>query len=166
MLLRAPTRSHPTSSDGFTLVEVCWTMAIFGVLAGVAVTSLHGWTAAERQRATAAAIEAALRETQQRSVTESRTLCVDFDLSAESFSVLRGACASAGQVRIEGPVRPEKGVDLLSASFTSGGGGTTTGVTFYPRGTASQGTVSLTRANSDHVDHLAVDGLTGRVSRG
>jgi prepilin-type N-terminal cleavage/methylation domain-containing protein len=154
------------SSDGFTLIEVCWTLAIFAVVAGIGTVSMTRWAAAERQGATTSEIEALLREAQQRSITEGRTLCLRFDLAAQTYSVMRGACTGVDEVRIEGPMRLESGVSLATAAFAASGGGLTTGVTFYPRGTATPGTLTIARKDSDRIDTLVVDGLTGRVSRG
>jgi prepilin-type N-terminal cleavage/methylation domain-containing protein len=160
---RNPRRGR--SAAGFTLVEVCFTLAVFGTLAGIAVGSLHRWTAGTRQTSTTSALEALLRETQQRSVTEGRSMCVNFDLSGQSWSVLRGVCGTAGQVRLQGPIRPDNGVRIATAAFTTGPS-TLSGVTFYPRGTAAPGTLTITRSGSNRVDTLQVEGLTGRVSRG
>lgn len=162
---RAAGPSRFEASAGFTLVEMCWTIAIFAVVAAVGVVPMHRWAAAERLRSTTSSVEATLRETQQRSVTEGRALCVDFDLAAGAFSVLRGACGATGQVRLQGPVQADAGVRFLEVAFTYGGGTTRTGATFYPRGTATPGTLRIVRDSSNHEDLLTLDGLTGRVSR-
>ncbi len=52
-------------------------------------------------------------------------------------------------------------VHVASPSFAGTPG---TGVTFFARGTATQGTVKVTRTGSSKVYTLAVEGLTGRVS--
>lgn len=161
-----PNEAGPRSAAGFTLLELCTAMAIFGVLAGIAITPMHRWMAGERQGSTTAAIEALFRETQQRAVTEGRSMCVSFDVVAQTYSMLRGACGSVGPVRLVGPVGPDSGVRLDTASFAAPGGGTVAGATFYPRGTATPGQVRITRAGADRVDTLLVEGLTGRVSRG
>lgn len=163
VVARTPRRG--SSAAGFTLVELCFTLMIFGIVAGTAVASLHRWITGSQQTATTSSLEALLRETQQRAVTEGRSLCVDFNVAAQSWSQYRGACGTAGQVRLQGPIRPEGGTRLASASFTTGPS-TLTGVTFYSRGTAAPGTVILTRPGSSRVDTLTVEGLTGRVSRG
>ena len=161
--VRTPGRG--VSAAGFTLVELCWTMAIFAIVAATGVVSLHGWQAGSRQTATTSSLEALFREVQQRAVTEGRTLCVDFDLPAQSWSVLRGACGSSGQVLMQGPLRPESGTRVDSASFAAGAS-TVDAATFYPRGTATPGTLTVTRTGSERVDTLVIEGLTGRVSRG
>ena len=150
---------------GFTLVELAWTTTIFGIVAAIGVVSLHGWVAGSRHTATTSSLEALFRQTQQRAVTEGRTLCIDFDLTAQSWSVLRGACGTAGQVTLQGPLRPEDGTRINSVSFAAGGS-TVDAVTFYPRGTATPGTLTITRTGANRVDTLAIEGLTGRVSRG
>lgn len=159
---RNPRRANPAL--GLTLVELCWTMAIFGVLAAIAVTPMHSWMGGTQQTATTSALEALLRETQQRAVTEGRALCVDFDLDTQTWQVLRGACGTVGQVALQGPIRPEGSAQVASAAFATGGT-TLDGVTFYPRGTATPGSLTVSRSGSDRVDTLHVEGLTGRVSR-
>ena len=160
-----PTEGRTRGSDGFTLVEMCWTMAIFFILAAIAVTPMRGWVAGERQGSTTSALAALLRETQQRAMTEGRAICVDFDLSAQTYAVLRGTCGTVGAVTLQGPMRPDEGVRVDSASFTAGGS-PTDGITFYPRGTATPGSLTVVRTGSGRVDTLLVEGLTGRVSRG
>ncbi|MGQ0631807.1 MAG: GspH/FimT family pseudopilin [Sporichthyaceae bacterium] len=152
------------SDVGITLIEVMWAMAIFGVIAATGVTSLRGWISASSHTSTTAGLEAVLRETQQRAVTEGRTLCVAFNLTAQQYDVYRGQCGTPGLVHLAGPMRPDGGVSITSASFTSTSG-LTPGVTFFPRGTASPGTATITRPGSDRVDTLRIEGLTGRVSR-
>ncbi|HVE28145.1 MAG TPA: GspH/FimT family protein [Sporichthya sp.] len=154
--VRSPRSGLPAA--GFTLIEICWTMAIFFILCAIAVTPMTRWIGGERQGSTTAALEALLRETQQRSVTEGRSMCVSFNLAAQTYSVLRGTCASAPTVVLQGPIRPDTGVRLESASPAIG-------VTFYPRGTATPGVVTISRKGSARVDTLTVEGLTGRVSR-
>ncbi|MGQ0626166.1 MAG: GspH/FimT family pseudopilin [Sporichthyaceae bacterium] len=149
---------------GITLIEVCWAMAIAGILAATALTSMNGWVAASNHTSTTAGLEALLRETQQRAVTEGRTLCVAFDLTAQHYDVYRGECGGASLTHLRGPMRPDGGATISSASFTNSAG-STAGVTFYPRGTASPGAATIVRGGSDRVDTLLVDGLTGRVSR-
>jgi Tfp pilus assembly protein FimT len=161
---RGPGRGA-VAAVGFTLVEVCFAMAVFSTMAAIGVNSLHRWNSGTQQTATRSSLEALLRETQQRAVTEGRTLCVNFDLATQGWSVLRGACGTAGQVRLQGPIRPDNGIRIATASFTTGPS-TLSGVTFYPRGTATPGTVTITRSGSARVDTLTVEGLTGRVSRG
>jgi type II secretory pathway pseudopilin PulG len=150
---------------GFTLVEACWTTAIFGVLAAASVTSLRGWTEAHDHAGTAARMQVVLRETQQRAVTEGRPMCVEFDTAAQAYNVYRGACDSGDKIILEGPIRPQgSGPRITSPSF-NGPSGPTSGVTFAPRGTAWPGTVRVTRPGSDRVWTVGVEGLTGRVSR-
>lgn len=162
------TVAPPTAREahaGFTLVEMCWAMAIFFILAAIAVGPMTRWVAGERQGSTSSALTALLRETQQRAVTEGRAMCVDFDITAQTYAVLRGTCGTVGAVTLQGPIRPDTGVRVDSAVFSTGGS-TADGVTFYPRGTATPGSLTVTRTGSTRVDTLTVEGLTGRVSRG
>lgn len=165
MRTAAPPHLDRGAPAGFTLVEMCWAMAIFFILAAIAITPMTRWMAGERQGSTSSSLAALLRETQQRAVTEGRAICVDFDLTAQTYAVLRGTCGSVGAVTLQGPMRPDDGVRVDSAAFSTGGS-TADGVTFFPRGTATPGALTIVRAGSDRVDTLVVEGLTGRVSHG
>lgn len=134
-------------------------------MASTAVTSLRGWTAAHDQSGTAAQIQAVMRETQQRAVTEGRSMCVDFDVVAQAYSVYRGSCDSAAKVVLQGPIRPQGGGSHIASPSFNGPSGISTGVTFLPRGTAWPGSVKVTRENSEREWTVAIEGLTGRVSR-
>lgn len=165
MRTAAPLHVDRGADPGFTLIELCWAMAIFSIVAAIAVVPMTRWIAGERQGSTTSALAALLRETQQRAVTEGRAICVDFDLTAQTYTVLRGTCGAAGAVTLQGPIRPDTGVRVNSAVFSLGGS-TADGVTFYPRGTATPGALTVVRTGSARVDTLTVEGLTGRVSRG
>lgn len=162
---QAPDRARGRSSDaGFTLVELCWTMAIFAVLAAISIGGLHKWTQAREHSGTAVAVQSLLREAQQRAVTEGRATCVSFDVDAQVFALYRGACDDPTRVVLQ-TRRPDSGhVQLATPTFV-GPSGSTPAVTFKPRGTAWPGSVLVTRAGSSKVYTVSVEGLTGRVSR-
>lgn len=150
---------------GFTLIEVMWTLAIFGILAGISVGSLQKWTKAHEHSGTATGIQSVLREAQQRAVTEGRATCVNFDVTAQTYAMYRGACNDVARVLLQGPLRTDAShVRLASPSFV-GVSGPTTGVTFKPRGTAWPGSVQVTRTGSSKAYTVSVEGLTGRVTR-
>ena len=158
-------RPHAKSDSGFTLFEVMCAVLIFGILSAAAVTSLRGWSEAHDQSGTAAEIQAVMRETQQRAVTEGRNMCVDFSVGAQTYSVYRGACDSAARVILQGPIHPQGGKSRITSPSFNGPSGISTGVTFAPRGTAWPGSVRILRSDSDRVWTVALEGLTGRVSR-
>jgi prepilin-type N-terminal cleavage/methylation domain-containing protein len=159
-----PIADRRRAAEGFTLIELCWTMAIFAILAAISVGGLHKWTQAREHSGTAVAVQSLLREAQQRAVTEGRPTCVTFDVAAQVYAMYRGACDDPARVLLQ-TRRPDSGhVRLASPAFV-GPSGPTTGVTFKPRGTAWPGSVQVTRTGAGKVYTVSVEGLTGRVSR-
>lgn len=151
--------------SGFTLIEVMWTVLVFGVIAGTSVTGVRGWTNAREHTGTAAGIQSVLREAQQRAVTEGRAMCVDFDVAAQTYGMYRDACGDLDRALLQGPLRTDgRHVRIASPTFVDSSG-TGTGVTFRPRGTASAGSVQVVRVGSSKVWTVSVEGLSGRVSR-
>jgi prepilin-type N-terminal cleavage/methylation domain-containing protein len=164
---RAGSLTEKSSADsGFTLLELMCALAIFGVLSAISVGGLRQWTQAHEQAGTAAGIQSVLRETQQRAVTEGRSMCVNFNVAAQTYAIYRGACndLAPAPVLVAGPLHTASPrVRIAAASFT-GPAGTTTGVTFKARGTAWPGSVQVLRDGSSAVHTVSVEGLTGRVS--
>lgn len=145
---------------GFTLIEVIVAIGLACTLMAFAVAGYHRWSAGSQQSGTARELQSLLRNTQQRAVTEGTAMCVLFDTAADSYRVLEGTCAAPGD-QLEGPFETaDARVELASPLFASGAAG----VTFFARGTASPGSVKVTREGSTKVYTVAVEGLTGRVS--
>lgn len=149
--------------QGFTLIEVLVTTVLLGVMMAIAVSGWMSWARSSAHSGTARELQSMMRQTQQRAVTEGRAMCVLFDPGANEYTVSRSACGEPGTL-VLGPVVAQSGdVKIASPVFTSTTG-TSTGVTFYARGTASPGTVKVTRTGSSKTYVLTVEGLTGRVS--
>lgn len=161
---RDPNRRRDHGDGGFTLVEMMWSIAIFGVLAAISVGGLRGWTQAREHSGTAAAVQSLLREAQQRAVTEGRATCVSFDVGTQAYAMYRGSCDDPTRVLLQ-TRHPDAGRVRLAAPAFVGPSGSTPGVTFKPRGTAWPGSVQVTRTGSGKIYTVSVEGLTGRVSR-
>ena len=154
--------SQPARDSGFTLIEVMVTIALLGIVMAFAVSGWSSWARSSEQSGTARELQSLMRQTQQRAVTEGRAMCVQFEVSSNNYTVYRGACGDTARVRVGGPFTTDGAqVHVASPSFA---GTPSTGVTFFARGTATQGTVKVTRTGSSKVYTLAVEGLTGRVS--
>jgi prepilin-type N-terminal cleavage/methylation domain-containing protein len=154
--------SQPARDSGYTLIEVLVTITLMGILMAFAVSGWSTWARASEQSGTARELQTVLRSTHQRAVTEGNAMCVQFDTTAGTYTVYRGTCVSPGP-KVDGPLRTNgAAVHLAAPAFT--GTTATTGVTFYARGTATPGSVQVTRNGSSKVYTLSVEGLTGRVS--
>ncbi len=155
-----------TSRDrGFTLVEAMVTVVLLGAVMAIAVGGYRSWAFAHEQSGAARTLQSALRQAQQRAVTEGTSACVTFDVATDTFTVYRGACDNAAKSKVDGPVRTGSNrVHLEAPAFTTPSGTPTAGVTFTARGTAWPGQVRVTRDRSTKSYVLSVEGLTGRVS--
>ena len=161
-----PRRQPPAARTeaGFTLVEVMVAVLLFGVLCAMAVSGARGLVSAEGHRGTADSVASTIRQAQVRAVTEGVSMCLSFDVAANTYTLSRFACGTA-TVKINGPIKVEDGsVDITSASFTAPDGTTSSGITFRPAGSAYPGTLTIARSGSSKVYTLTVEGLTGRVS--
>ena len=153
--------SQPERDNGFTLIEVLVVVALLGALMAIGVGGYGRWSRASEQSGTAREVQTLLRSTHQRAITEGTAMCVLFDTSQGTYAVRRGTCAAPGAT-VDGPFSvggPE--VHLASPTFAGSGA---PGVTFYSRGTATSGTVQVTRSDSSKVYTIHVEQLTGRVS--
>lgn len=157
------TRPRTPADAGFTMLEVMVTIGISTVLMTMAVVGFRGWSNSLDHEGTANRIQAVLRDAQQRSVTEGSLICVRFSTTDDSWTVLRGRCADA-TTQISKDTVEAGGVEIATPSFTSSAGDPEAGVTFFPRGTATPGSVKVTRNGTSKVWTVKVEGLTGRVS--
>lgn len=154
--------SQPGRDSGFTLIELLVSLALLSIVMVVAVGGWASWSKAREHSGSATELESRLRQAQQQAVTEGQAMCLKF--SADEYAVFRGECVATG-ARVVGPFATDaKDVHLTSPSFTNRSGTPEANVTFYPRGTASEGTVKVTRTGTQRVYTVTVEGLTGRVS--
>lgn len=160
--------SQPSRDGGFTLVELLATIVLMGVVMSIAVVGFSRYSATHEQAGTARSLQSALRQAQQRAVTEGRAMCVEF--AGGSWTVWRTACGTSGE-KVEGPtvtesdqvhLSPEGGESL---TFTPRGTATwpSIGTTGGPCGTVSAFAVQVTRDRSTKTYLLCVAALTGRV---
>ena len=147
---------------GFTMIELLVGMVIMGALAAM---STSGWTRYQRtveHRGSAQELVSTLRNAQQRALAEATSYCVTFDVTRRSYELFRSACGAAGNGETDRTQSPR--IELVSPDFQQTDGSTAPRVTFTARGSASKGTVLVTRENSSKQYVITVEGLTGRVS--
>lgn len=144
---------------GFTLVETLVGMMIMGVALGIAVGATSSWSRAREHSGSAQEIVSLLRQAQQKALTEATSYCVTLD-SETTYSMRRGTCAAA---TTKGPIETYAPAVTLSGTFTQSDGTAASQIVFTPRGTASPGTLTVSRDGEDPID-IEVEGLTGRVA--
>lgn len=155
---------HADRDGGFTLIEVLVAIGLSGVMATLAIGGYARWSESSAHIGTAREVQTFMRQAQQQAVTEGRATCVLFNVTSDTYTVYRGACALSTKQKLTGPhATASKKIELAAPSF-AGPSGATTGVTFFARGTATPGEVRVTRPGSAKVYLLEVEGLTGRVS--
>lgn len=153
----------PARDSGFTLIEVLVATVLFGIFAATALSGWSAWSTASAHAGTAREIQSVLRHAQQQAVTEGRSICVQFKPDDDTYAVFRGACALDMTDPVRGPMRPQH--DAIDVGQFLAGGSPTDGVTFTRRGTATAGTIEISRSGADSYV-LTVGGVTGRVTVG
>ena len=155
-------RARTPVDAGYTMIEMIVTIALAGTLMAIAVSGWQGWARASEQDGFLTELRAEMRQAQQRAVTTGSSICVRFDATAETYTVLQGRCDATTTV-IQNARTAPAGVDLDGPVFQHGTDHTEPGVTFTSRGTATPGQVYVQRDGGPRTK-LKVEGLTGRVS--
>lgn len=163
------------------MIELMVSMLILGVLSAIAVWGMRGYQRAQEFSGTAHDVVSSLRTAAERAQAEGRTYCVNFDASGTSWSVWRYSCqsdfianpgAAAAQVLTNQRVQGSQVTLSVKAGYAFPSSGANAGacpsgslacIYFYPRGTASSGTLLVNRAGQSSTFEVRVEGLTGRV---
>lgn len=168
MLVRSRSHARGDSADaGATLVEVMVVVGMIGTLTAIATWGIRGWGTSSAFKGASQQVQAVLRSTQQRAITEGTSYCVQFGTATDSYEVYRYACTdpTLPKVKTAGPFNTGSGsVHLSGPMFTDATGVARTGVTFLPRGSAWPGQVTVVRSGSSLSYVVHVEGMTGRVS--
>ncbi|MCA1822808.1 MAG: GspH/FimT family pseudopilin [Frankia sp.] len=149
--------------NGVTLAELMVTIALASVLTSISIFGYRSLTLAQQEQGTARAIASMMRNAQERALSEAVTYCVAFDAGAARWRLYRAACDGTGTLA-NGPFRAEGKTSISAPSFRLPSGALTTSAYFYPRGTATPGSVTVSRANASKTYVISVEGLTARVS--
>lgn len=151
------------ADDGITMIELLVGMVIVSLLSVLSVTGWSNYQRSAELRGSAERLVSTLRNAQQSSLAEAVTYCVAFDPATRSYRSWKFACGSGTPV---GPAQKTASprVALTSPVFVQASGSTTANLQFLPRGSATKGSVVLTRQGGTRSYKITVEGLTGRVS--
>jgi type II secretion system protein H len=146
--------------SGFTLVELLVAIVLFGIVVGLAVAPYSAYRLRQQHIGTARELVAFLRRAQVRSVAEETPYRVDFTSTQASMYRSNGASWVLAQTTKPSTSR----VTYSGASFLQQAGGSAASVTFYAKGSADKGSVTVVRSGSTKTYTISVEGLTARVS--
>lgn len=167
-------------SCGFTLIELLLVLTLIGILVAIATAPIASYLAAGDESATSARVLDVLRSTAEQASAQARTYCVSFD-TATTWSVWRYSCDPAYTASELGvPAAPVKvatgrarGAAVLSQVTLAAWAGNPGDASpcpapaagcayFSARGTASPGTITVSRPGSTSQYRVTVVALTGQ----
>ncbi len=146
---------------GFTLIELMFAMAIFGVIVAIGVGPYRSYQRAQSHIATTRNIVAALRNAQIRAVAENTTYRITFSPDGRTYTRERMVGTAWAEPLVR---RTETGMGFTGASFAQPDGSVTATCFFYARGAATKGSLTVRREAKSKTYNVTVEGLTARVS--
>ncbi len=160
------------------MVELLVVTVLVGILSSMGMYGFSAATKSMAARGTQRELTSQLRALQVRSVSENTAYCMDLgvtggrswtsyrlssNVSKTSWSMPAGFTCNATNGTAVTTGTAQGSSTVAAAAFEQRNGATTSFVTFYPRGSASAGTVKVARDGAAKYT-LSVDGLTARVS--
>ncbi|MGH2773145.1 MAG: pilus assembly FimT family protein [Actinomycetota bacterium] len=157
--------------SGFTLVEMMAAMTVFGVVVTMAMMSYRSYDRTASHRGSARETVAVLRNAQVKAVSEAATYQCSFVQSTAGGPVDKLNILNPGGSIVK-TYTLRSNLSFVATGTTHGAAhgfthSSTTGNTncfFYPRGTATGGTVGIRRADNSTEYDVKVEALTARVS--
>jgi prepilin-type N-terminal cleavage/methylation domain-containing protein len=178
MVSRSRSRRFDCSQAGFTLVELMTTCMLLAILLTLGVLAIRNYWFTQSLRRAEASVVTEMRSAQQRAMSESHPLVygVWFEPGESNWGVVKWD-GTPEECTIDETNQFEGGVVVQAASFPlpSAAGVMKTKceaivpgtgerfVFFYPRGSASDGSVTLRDFDDGKSTLIEVEGVTGRV---
>lgn len=160
---------------GFTLVEVLAAMLLVFLLSAISFPALRNFARVQEIGGARDEVITQLRQVQGRAVSESHPLVFGarFNIGARRYSIFRynpetGVCGNIehrslpGNVSVSAADFADEGVAARGVCSTALGGSGEF-LFFFPRGSATEGSVRLTHGTSNRSLSVTVSGITGRV---
>jgi prepilin-type N-terminal cleavage/methylation domain-containing protein len=150
--------------EGFTLIELMVTMIIGSVLLAIGSAAVFNLRNTSEQSGSATQMLSQFRKVAELAQSEGRTYCMDLS-GTRTYRAWRYACSGSTAVSFQ----PARKTTSSRVTIASTGGSTTNCpagdrcVYFYPRGTATATTITITSSARSKVYTLHVEGLTSRV---
>lgn len=149
------------AQSGVTLLELLAVMALIGIITAMAVPPLRRFELSQRLASATRDAVSMLRHAQGNSVANATTAKVSVAAGGKSLiEYLKDANGNYQQV---GKVPFPSRVSVTSYSFTARTGGASTDMYFFPRGTATPGTMVIA-LDSGTAHTITIEGVTGRVA--
>lgn len=150
-----PTMPRKPADHGFTLVELMVTLAILGIMVGIAIPSVLAWMPAANLRDAAYDVKGAMIRARSAAVNEGLEFRVIFNATDKTYSMERGNLSSGATIwtSVFGPYALPNGIDLASTSVEIEKDGSDPFVRFQPNGGVNTNVdaldLTLQNGNSD-----------------
>jgi prepilin-type N-terminal cleavage/methylation domain-containing protein len=156
-------RTAESRDDGFTLIELLVTMVLFGIIIAIAVAPYRNYQLSQAHTGSMRKVVGVMRNLQVRAVAEDATYRITFAADGKSWTTAR-LTGTSTWTTVQTGKPTETIVVYRNAQFRQADGSLTSTAVFYPRGSATKGSLEVGRTDRAKVYTVTLEGLTARVS--
>ena len=147
------------NSSGFTLIELIIAMAVFAILAAIAIPNYIGWLPKRHLQSSAVAVQAAINLAKITAIRENTDVVLTFDPANESYLAFIDTDEDGSQDTGERTIRNKRmspGINLQSTTLTDDK------LTFNSRGLADAGgdITLINRRGEDRTINVTITGMS------